>query len=231
MGIIANSSAILIGTIIGCILHTGISARYEKALFTAVGLIAFGVGVEYVVRDMPNCQYMMMPMASLAIGSVLGEFWDLDAKVHSFAEKHMAGGGELANGITTATLLYCIGALSIVGPVMEATTGDSTMLLTNASMDLITSIVFGSTFGWGMLVTAGFLFIWQGSIFTIAKFISAGFFTGDIITELSVVGGFLVLTTGISVLKLRSIKTLNLLPSLLVPVVFFMIKDLFGLPF
>lgn len=231
MGIIVNASAILIGTIIGCVLHRGISERYEQALFLAVGLVAFGIGVEYVVRQMPECQYMMLPIASLAIGAVLGEHWDLDARLHNFAEKHMANGGSLANGVVTATLLYCVGALSIMGPVMEATAGDSTMLLTNSSMDFITAIVFGSTFGWGMLVTPVLLFAWQGSIYAITKYVSAGFFSGDLVVELAAVGGFLVMTTGMSLLKLRNIKTLNLLSSLAVPIVFFLVKDLFGLPF
>jgi len=231
VGIIVNTLAIFIGTLIGCVLHRGISARYENALFLAVGLIAFGVGIGYVVREMPNCQYLALPILSLAIGAVLGEWWNLDGRVHGFVERHMTGGSKTANGIISATLLYCVGALSIVGPVMLATTGDNTMLFTNASMDFITAMVFGSTFGWGMLITPLFLFAWQGSIYAIAKYVSAGFFTGDLITELAVVGGFLVMTTGISLLKIRDIKTLNLLPALLVPIVFFMVKDLVGLPF
>ncbi len=123
-------------------------------------------------------------------------------------------------------LLYCIGALSIVGPVMAAVKGDQTMLYTNAMLDFVTAIVFGASFGWGMLVCAPVLFCWQGGIYLIAKFLSADFFSNELITEISIVGGFLIATTGITLLKLRNIKTLNFLPALLIPILFFLVKGL-----
>lgn len=107
---------------------------------------------------------------------------------------------------------------------MAAVKGEETMLYTNAMLDLVTSIVFGASFGWGMLICAPILFCWQGGIFLVAKFLSAAFFSNALITEFAIVGGFLIATTGISLLKLREIKTLNLLPALLVPIVFFLVK-------
>ena len=119
-------------------------------------------------------------------------------------------------------LLYCIGALSIVGPVMAAVKGAQTLLYTNAMLDFVTAIVFGASFGWGNLVSAPVLFCWQGGLYLIAKFLSADFFSNELITEISIAGGFLIATTGITLLNLQNIKTLNFLPALLIPILFFL---------
>ncbi len=137
---------------------------------------------------------------------------------------------------------------------MAAVKGDNTMLYTNAMMDFVTSMVFGASFGWGMLLVAPVLFCWQGSIYLVAKFLSArgmllvapvlfcwqgsiylvakflsaSFFTGPLVAEISIVGGFLIACSGLALLKIRDVKTLNFLPSLLVPLIFFIIKDLTG---
>ncbi len=100
------------------------------------------------------------------------------------------------------------------------------MLYTKAMLDFVTAIVFGASFGWGMLVCAPVLFCWQGGLYLIAKFLSADFFSDELITEISIVGGFLIATTGITLLKLRNIKTLNFLPALLIPILFFLAKGL-----
>lgn len=223
IGTIANFIAILVGTIIGCAAKGGLGKRYEEALFAALGLAALGIGLENVVNNLPKSHYPVLFIVSLAIGALLGTWWHLDTRFNNLI-KRCGGQSTLAKGIATATMLYCIGALSIVGPVMAAVKGEETMLYTNAMLDLVTSIVFGASFGWGMLICAPILFCWQGGIFLVAKFLSAAFFSNALITEFAIVGGFLIATTGISLLKLREIKTLNLLPALLVPIVFFLVK-------
>ncbi|WP_278588603.1 DUF554 family protein, partial [Limosilactobacillus pontis] len=150
---------------------------------------------------------------------------DLDSKFDHLIRR-FGGKSQLVKGLATGILLCCIGALSIVGPVMAAVRGDQTMLYTNATLDLVTTMVFGASFGWGMLLCAPVLFCWQGGIYLVAKYLSASFFTGPLVTEIAIVGGFLIATTGITLLKLRDIKTLNILPALLVPIVFFIVIDL-----
>lgn len=226
IGTLVNVGAILVGTTVGCLMKQGISKRYEQALFVAMGLAALGIGLENVVVNLPKSHYPVLFIVSLAVGIVLGTWWQIDARFNQLI-KRLGGRSQIATGISTGILLYCIGALSIVGPVMAAVKGDNTMLFTNATLDLVTSMVFGASFGWGMLACAPVLFCWQGSIYLVAKFLSASFFTGPLVTEIAIVGGFLIATTGISLLKLRDIKTLNLLPALLVPIIFFIGLDLF----
>lgn len=100
------------------------------------------------------------------------------------------------------------------------------MLYTNALMALVTVMVLGASFGWGIMWSAPVILVWQGGIYLIAKYLSASFFSSELVTEISIVGGFLIAATGLSMLKVKNLKTLNLLPSLLVPIIFFLIKDL-----
>ena len=226
VGTIVNFLAVLVGTVAGCVIKGGIKEKYQEVLFAAMGLAALGIGLENAILNMPRSNYPVLFIVSLAVGAVLGTWWRIDDHYNRLI-KRCGGRSQLAKGIATALLLYCIGALSIVGPVMAAVKGDQTMLYTNAMLDFVTAIVFGASFGWGMLACAPILFCWQDGIFLVAKFLSADFFSNELITEISIVGGFLIATTGITLLKLRDIKTLNFLPALLVPIVFFLVKGLF----
>lgn len=228
IGTYVNVVAILVGTTIGCLLKRGISKKYEHALFTVMGLAALGIGLENVVNSLPKSRYPVLFIVSLALGTLLGTWWDLDTKFDHLI-KRFGGKSQLVKGLATGILLCCIGTLSIVGPVMAAVRHDQTMLYTNAALDLVTTIVFGASFGWGMLLCAPVLFCWQGGIYLVAKYLSVSFFTGPLVTEIAIVGGFLIASTGLSLLKIRDIKTLNILPSLLIPLIFFIFRDLTGL--
>lgn len=226
LGTIVNTGTILLGSLIGSILRKGIKEKYQEALFQAMGFAAFMLGINTVVKNMPNSQYPVLFIVSLALGSLLGNMLDLDAKLQGFVGKF--SGSNLGQGLSSACLLYCIGSLSILGPVMAALYGDYTYLFTNATLDLVTSMVFASTYGIGMMLAAPILFCWQGSIYLIAYFGASSFISDDLMCELSIVGGILIAASGISILKLKDCKTLNMLPALLVPVLFFLGKLAIG---
>ena len=225
-GILANFFGIVIGTSVGCFINGSIKKKYEQVLFIVMGLSALGIGMESLVNNMPKSHYQVMFIISLSLGVVLGTWWDLDGKVNRLTRRISGGQEGLSEGLTTAILLYCVGALSIVGPVMSAVEGNNTMLYTNAMMALITAMVLGASFGWGMMWSAPVVLVWQGTIYLVAKYLSASFFSGEFVTEVAIVGGFLIAATGLSMLKIRQFKTLNFLPALLVPILFFLFKDL-----
>lgn len=218
IGTITNTLALLVGTSIGAVMKKGIKAKYEQVLYTAMGLAAFGIGMQNVVNNLPKSKYPVLFIVSLSLGALLGTFINIDGRFNRLVAR--LGKSELGKGLATEILLCCIGALSIVGPVMAAVKGDNTMLYTNAMLDFVTSMVFGASFGWGMILVAPVLFCWQGLIFVIAKYLSASFFSGPLLTEISIIGGFLIACTGMSLLKIREIKTLDFLPALLIPIIF-----------
>ncbi len=226
IGTIVNTATIIAGSIIGHYAKRGIKERYQKVLFTAMGLSALALGFNAVSNHLPKSEYPVLFIVSLAIGGLMGTVIDIDGRFNRLVGRFSSS--NLAQGLSTGILLYCIGALSIVGPVMSALYGDSTYLLTNATLDLVTSAVLATTYGIGMILAAPVLFLWQGSIYMLT--IMAGDIIPDaLVTEISITGGVLIAASGLGILRIKDCKTMNLLPSLLVPVLFFLLKYLWGI--
>lgn len=226
IGTIVNTGTIIIGTMVGVVLKKGIKEKYQQALFNAMGFAATALGINAVVSHMSQSKYPVLFIVSLALGSLIGYMINIDERFEKLTKRYSSS--NLGQGLSTAVLLYCIGTLSILGPVMSVVYGDNTYLFTNATLDLVTSMVFASTYGIGMIFAAPILFAWQGSIYLIASFLSASFFSNDLIVEISIVGGILIASSGINILKIKDCKTLNMLPSLFIPIIFFIIKNIIG---
>lgn len=217
LGTIVNTSTILAGSVIGSVFKKGLKEKHQNALFTAMGLAAAGLGINTVVQNMPKSNYPVLFIVSLALGGLLGSAWDLEHRFQTLADRFSTG--QLSKGLSTGILLFCIGTLSILGPIQSALYGDNTYLLTNATLDFVTSMVLASTYGIGIALTAVVLFCWQGSIYLLATVLGP-FMTPDMMTELSIVGGFLIACSGLSILDIKDCKTMNMLPSLVIPIVF-----------
>lgn len=220
LGTFVNTAAILTGSCIGCVIKKGIKEEYQGALFNAMGLAATGLGINSVVQNMPKSEFPVLFIISLAVGSLFGTILDLNGKFQSLTGKF--GASQLSKGLSTAVLLFCIGTLSILGPMQSALYGDNTYMFTNATLDFVTSMVLASTYGIGIAIAGVILFCWQGSIYLCTGFLS-DFLTTELLTEISIVGGFLIFSSGLSILNIKDCKTLNMLPALLVPPVWFVI--------
>ena len=225
IGTIVNTGTILAGSLVGSLLRKNIKEKYQNALYTAMGLAATGLGINAVVSNMPDSKYPVLFIVSLALGSLLGTMLNIDGRFQGLVGKFSKS--NLGQGLSTGILLYCIGSLSILGPVMSAVNGDHTYLFTNATLDFVTSTVLASTYGIGMALAAPVLFCWQGAIYLVARYLSGSFFSEDMVAELCIVGGFLIAASGLGILKIKDCKTLNMLPALAVPVLFFAVKGLF----
>ena len=222
IGTIVNTGTILAGSLIGSIIRKEIKEKYQNALYNAMGLAAAVLGINAVVGNLPDSQYPVLFILSLAAGSLLGTMADLDGRFQSFVGKFSSS--NLGQGLSTGILLYCIGTLSILGPIQSAINHDHTYLFTNATLDFVTSMVLASTYGIGMALAAVVLFLWQGSIYLSAGLLS-GFISPELMSEVSIVGGVLIFSSGLSILGIKDCKALNMLPSLLVPVLWFILKN------
>ncbi|MGZ7444655.1 DUF554 domain-containing protein [Paenibacillus sp. TH7-28] len=225
IGTLVNVGAIIAGSLIGSIFKKGLNEKYQAALFTAIGFAATVLGINAVVTNMKNSAFPVLFIISLAVGSLIGTALDIDGRFQKLVGRFSTS--NLGQGLSTGILLFCIGTLSILGPIESAIRGDHTYLFMNATLDLVTSMVLASTYGIGIILTAVVLFLWQGAIYMSADYL-APFLTADLLTEISIVGGVLIASSGLSILKIKESKTLNMLPSLLVPVVWFLIKGWIG---
>ena len=222
LGTIVNTATIVTGTIIGHIAKKGIKEKYQQVLFNAMGLAAVALGFNAVSNNLPKSLYPVLFIISLAIGGLAGTILKLDERFKKLSSR--IGTSNLAQGLSTGILLYCIGTLSIVGPVMSALYGDNTYLFTNATLDLVTSAVLATTYGIGMLWAAPVLFLWQGAIYLLTV-LAGNIIPTPLVTEISVVGGVLIAASGFSILGIKDCKTINMLPALAVPVLFFILKS------
>ena len=225
LGTIVNTGTILAGSVIGSIFRKGIKEEYREGLFTAMGLAVTGLGFNSALQNMPKSDYPVLFIISLALGSLMGTILDLNGKFQKLSSRFASS--KLGEGLSTGILLFCIGTLSILGPIQSALYGDNTYLYTNATLDLVTSTVLATTYGIGMVLAAPVLFCWQGAIYMLTM-LAGNVIPDSLVTEISVVGGILIAASGLSILEIKDCKTLNLLPSLLVPVLFFLFKHFVG---
>ena len=226
LGTIINTATILVGGAFGAVARRGIGEKYKKVLFDALGLCCLVLGANAALPNVAKSEFPVLFILSLAIGGLIGTRLDLAGRLERASRQHKGA----VQGLTTGCLLYCIGTFAIVGPVLSCLSPShgwalresaNTYLYTNATLDLVTSAVLAATYGWVMLLAAPVLFVWQTMFYLIA------WFFGDAMPEpmrceLSIVGGVLIVSSGLSILGIKDCKTINLLPSLLVPVVYYL---------
>lgn len=225
LGTIVNTATIILGTSLGAFLKKGVKPQCQEGLYNAMGFCAVALGLNAFVQYLPKSEHPVLFIVCLALGSLVGyslrlteRFNELVARMGSSKE----GTKRLGEGLSTGILLYCVGTLSMLGPVVSALQGNNTYLFTNATLDFVTSMVLASTYGWGMLWAAPVLFVWQGAFYAVAS-MSAMVIHEEMLTELSIVGGILIFASGLSILGVKDCKTLNMLPALFLPIVYFFI--------
>ena len=222
IGTFVNAAAIIIGSLVGGFFKRLMSEKMNNVLLDTMGLAAFGIGLNSVVQNMPESQYPVLFIASLAIGVIIGSLLKIDERVSRLTSKK-EDSSNLGQGIITGCLIFCVGTLSILGPVQAALYYDHTFLFTNATLDLVTSMVLASAYGVGMVICAAVLILWQGSIYGLTL-LAGDFLTDSMMTELGIVGGFMIAMTGLNIMGVKKFKTLDYLPALLVPIIWCLIR-------
>ena len=215
LGTIVNTSTILVGTLIGSLFNRGIEERYKERTMQGMGLVALAIGISNISKGMSLISNPVVFILAIAIGAAAGEWIDLEGKIERFNERFGEGRNPL-QGVVIGIVLFCVGALSIVGPIESALRGDNSMLYANAVLDGITSVILSVNYGISIALVALVLFLWQGGIYLGAGAIQHSL-TPEVLNQLTLLGGMFILATGINILGLGRIKTLNILPALLVP--------------
>ncbi len=225
LGTLFNTAMIILGSCLGALLGKGLKKEYHQAMMDAMGVAVVFIGIKTGLSAAAKSNYPVLFIVSLALGALIGQALHIEEHFNHLMARFNNGSG-LQQGLSTGILLFCIGTLSIVGPIEAALKGDITMLLTNGMLDLVTATVLASTFGIGMVFAAPVLFCWQGSIYLCAKLMENAIST-NMINEVSIVGGILIMTSGLAILNIKKISTLNLLPALVVPIVGVLVMGLF----
>lgn len=220
LGTIVNAFAIILGGGVGATFGSKLKERYSDIVLKAMALSVLLIGIKYALLT----NEMLLVIISLSIGSLIGEFIDIEGRLNKLGDnlqkKFSKGHSNLAEGFVMATLIYCIGSMAILGAIDSGVRGDHTILFAKAVLDGVSALVFASTLGFGVVLSAVSVFIYQGSITLLASQ-AAGILTDSAINELSAVGGLLILTIGLNILGLTKIKVGNMLPAVFIPVIYF----------
>lgn len=221
-GTLVNAGAIIAGTAVGVLLKGGIPKRIQDMIFLMVGVAVMFIGILGVVNNQGDS---MMLVLSLVIGGALGELIKIEEHMEVLGEKikkkfirdDAPGSATFAEGFVSATLLFCIGAMAIVGSLNDGMLHDPSMLFTKAILDGITSIILAASLGIGVGFSAISILIYQGLLTVLASLLS-GFLTDELIRNMSFVGNVVIFCIGLNFLFPKKIKTGNMAPALFMPI-------------
>ena len=227
LGSIVNSAAVVLGSILGVFINKGIKDEYKNIIMDAVGLTVVVMGIGSAIKS----ENLILVIISIVLGSIIGEAIGIQQKLDKLGdglEKRLGkGNSNFSKGFVTGSLVFCIGAMAIVGALESGLTGDNSTLFAKSVLDGITSIIFASTLGIGVAFSAVSLLVYEGSISLLASFLS-NLLSTQAITEMSSVGGILIIAIGLNVLGIKKIKVGNMLPAVFIPLLYFSLKTLIG---
>lgn len=226
LGPLVNSIAILIGSIFGLGLSRGIKENTKETIMQGMSLAVIAIGL---IGSMDASNFIIV-IGSIAIGSWIGEIVDLNAWLenlgHKLEARFSSKDGGIAKGFVTGTVIYCSGAMAIVGAMESGLTGNHQTLFTKSIIDGIASVIFSSTFGLGIAFSAIPVFLYEGAI-AMGSVLVRDYMTELMIADISAVGGLLIMAIGLNILGVVKIRVANMLPAVFMPIAIHAVLALF----
>lgn len=227
IGTLINCGAIVAGSLLGLLFRKGMNKRISDTVMQGVGLCVILIGLTGALKT----ENTLLMILSTVIGGVVGSLIDIDDKMNrlgAFAQRKLSREGEdntFAQGFVTASLVYCVGAMAVVGALDSGIRGDHSTLIAKAALDGITAIVFAGSLGIGVMLSAVPVLIYQGAIALLGTAI-APLLSDIVVQEMSAVGGLLIVGIGVNMLLNEKIKVANLLPAILIPFIYYPLYNL-----
>ena len=226
-GVIVNTITVLIGSGVGLLLKKGIPERLNKAVMTAIGLCTIAIGITGIIKG----QNQLVMILSMVFGTIVGTLIDIDKRLESLgnklAKKSNAQENTFSQGFVTASLLFCVGAMTIVGSMNAGISGDNQMLYTKSVLDLISSSMLASSLGFGVMCASGFVLFFQGALVALSMVLGS-FLSDFAVAELICAGSVMITALGLNLIGVTKIKVANLLPGLIFVPVFFLLFEFIG---
>jgi uncharacterized membrane protein YqgA involved in biofilm formation len=224
----------------------GLGKRISDAIFKGIGRCVILIGLDGAIKGAVNNQISdalsgsgvalndisgektLVIIVSMVIGVIIGELVDLDKRINGLGDRIqrlMKGrGGNVAQGFVSASLLFCVGSMAIVGALNSGISGDHTIQITKGVIDMVAAIIFASSFGVGVLFSSVLVFLYQGLISLLASYIQP-FLTVDVITCMTAVGSLVIIALGLNLLGVTKMKIMNFVPAIFLPIAFVPLGD------
>lgn len=221
LGTIANSGAIVVGALCGVMLKKGLPQRWQETMMQAIAFCIVIIGVQMALKT----TNIVITIFSLVIGAIIGESIDIEELMRGFSlwvgnkvARSESVAAEIAKGFVNASILFCTGAMAIVGSIQDGLAGDYTTLFAKATLDGLISLIMAANLGIGVALSAVSVAVYQGSITLMAGAIE-GMLSQQILAELTAAGGIMIMAIGTNMLELTKVRIANLLPGIIVSVV------------
>lgn len=220
-GAFVNFVLVIIGSSLGLLLKRGIPEKIQKTLVSAVALCVLYIGITGLFEDNVDA---LIVIISMALGAVIGQAIDLDRLVNKLAEKTEnkfkksdGQSGKIAEGFVSAVLLFCVGAMTVVGSIDSGVSGDNTTLYSKSVIDLISSAVLASSLGFGVLLSSVGVLVIEGAL-TLMAVVVQPILTTQVIAYMSVIGSLLIIAIALNMLRITNIKVMNVIPAIFIPI-------------
>ena len=237
LGTIVNSTAIIAGGTAGALLKSGLPERFRDTVMQALGLSVVIIGMSGCLQGIFSInasgsldrQFIMLMIFSLVAGGVLGELLNIEHKLENMGKwlqvRFRSRNADFSEGFVAASLIYCVGAMAIVGSLEDGLTGCTSTLFAKAVLDGVSAIIFGTTMGIGVAFSAIPVFLYQGTLTLLAGLIRP-WLTDTVILQTSLVGSVLIMAIGLNILEIKKIKVGNLLPAVFIPLVYYVLREI-----
>lgn len=222
-GVLINTATVILGSLAGLLLKKGIPEKISKAAMTAIGLCTLYIGIDGALQG----DNTIVLILSMVFGTLVGTAVDIDGKIEklgAFIEKKTGSNGEkgtVAGGFVTGSLLFCVGAMTIVGSLNAGLSGDNELLITKSVLDLISSCMLASTLGIGVLFASLFVLVYQGALVLCASLLQTVLSDTALIAEITCAGSVMIIALGLNIIGVTKIKVANFLPALLLVPLFY----------
>lgn len=238
LGTVVNVAAVVVGGTAGFFVKRGLSERYKVTVMQTLGLSVVIIGISgtlqglYRVIDGGKLDRVFVTgmILSLVIGSIFGEFLNIEERLDKlgewFQKKIAKGESTFAKGFVTASLVYCVGAMAVVGSLEDGLHQKTDILFAKSMLDGISSVIFAATLGIGVAFSSIPILVYQGSITLLAGVLKP-LLTDTVVSQMSLVGNVLILAIGINVLEIKRIKVGNMLPAIFMPLIYAIVAGFF----
>ena len=217
IGVIVNVITVIIGSCVGLLFKKGIPERVSSAAMIGLGACTLYIGISGSLCG----ENVLILIASVVLGVIIGTLLDIDGAIGKLAQKvekkfqKSAGDVSIAQGLVSATLLFCVGSITVTGSIQAGLTGDNSVLITKAMLDLVSSMMLASSLGMGVLLSAVSVFVIQGALVLLASLISP-FMTAAAINEMTCAGSLLIVMIGTNLMGITKIKVADFLPAIVI---------------
>lgn len=218
LGTLVNVAAIIAGAVVGLLVKRGLPENWQQTMMSGIALCIFVIGLQMALAT----ENIIITVVSLATGAIIGEALGIEARLNQLgnwvgskaAGKEEGAAKRIAEGFISATLLFCIGAMAVVGSIQDGLAGDHTTLFAKATLDGIISVILSANLGIGVMFSSVSVGLYQGAITALAGFLEP-YVAGGVLTEITAAGGVMIMAIGTNMLNITKIRISNMLPGII----------------